>query len=64
MLIFLPHDIYGLAKLEESLTAEKLQKAFESISQSQPHKVEVSLPRFKLTQQFLLYKILARTRES
>ena len=49
MLIFLRHDIYGLAKLEESLTPEKLQKAFKSVSQSQPHKVEVSLPRFKLT---------------
>ena len=43
MLIFLPHDIYGLAKLEESLTHEKLQKAFKFVSQSQPHKVEVSL---------------------
>ena len=56
MLIFLPHDIYGLAKLEESLIPEKLRKAFKSISQSQPHKVEVS--------QLLLYKILARNRES
>ena len=52
MLIFLPYDIYGLAKLEESLIPEK----FKSISQSQPHKVEVS--------QLLLYKILARNRES
>lgn len=60
MLIFLPHGTYGLAKLEESLTHEKLQKAFKSVSQSQPHTVEVSLPRFKLTQQFLLNEILAR----
>ena len=59
MLIFLPHDIYGLAKLKESLIHEKLQKAFKFVSQSQPHKVEVSLPRFKLTQQFLLNEILA-----
>jgi len=44
--------IYGLAKLEESLTHQKLPKAFKFVSQSQPHKVEVSLPRFKLTQQF------------
>ena len=56
MLIFLPHDTYGLAKLEESLIPEKLQKAFKSISQSQPHKVEVS--------QLLLYKMLARNKES
>ena len=60
MLIFLPHDINGLAKLEESLTHEKLQKAFKSVSQSQPQEVQVSLPRFKLTQQFLLNEILAR----
>ena len=60
MLIFLPHDTYGLAKLEESLTHEKLQKAFKFVAQSQPEKVAVSLPRFKLTQQFLLNEILAR----
>ena len=59
MLIFLPHDLNGLAKLEESLTHEKLQEAFKFVSQSQPQKVEVSLPRFKLTQQFLLNEILA-----
>ena len=59
-MIFLPHDTYGLAKLEESLTPEKLQKAFKSVSQSQPQKLAVSLPRFKLTQQFLLNEILAR----
>ena len=59
MLIFLPHDIYGLAKLKENLIHEKLQKAFKFVSQSQPQKVEVSLPRFKLTQQFLLNEILA-----
>ena len=59
MLIFLPHDLNGLAKLEESLTHEKLQEVFKFVSQSQPQKVEVSLPRFKLTQQFLLNEILA-----
>ena len=60
MLIFLPHDTYGLANLEESLTHEKLQNAFETVSKSQPHNVQVSLPKFKLTQQFLLNEILAR----
>ena len=59
MVILLPHDTHGLGKLEEGLTHDKLQKALESVAQSRPHKVEVSLPRFKLTQQFLLNDILA-----
>ena len=60
MVILLPHDIHGLGKLEEDLTHDKLQKALALVSQSHPHKVEVSLPRFKLTQQFKLNEILAR----
>ncbi len=59
MVILLPHDTHGLAKLEEDLTHDKLQKALALVSQSHPHKVEVSLPRFKLTQQFKLNQILA-----
>ena len=58
MVILLPHDTYGLAKVEESLTHDKLQKALACLSG--PYKVKVSLPRFKLTQQFLLNKILAK----
>ena len=60
MVVLLPHDTHGLAKVEEGLTHDKLHKAIESVSQSRPHKVEVSLPRFKLTQQFLLNNILAK----
>ena len=60
MVILLPHDIHGLGKLEEDLTHDKLQKALALVSQSHPHKVEVALPRFKLTQQFKLNQILAR----
>ena len=60
MAVLLPHDTHGLAKLEESITHDKLNKALESVSQSHPHKVEVSLPRFKLNQQFLLNSILAK----
>ena len=59
MVILLPHDTYGLAKLEESLTHERLQQALASVSQSHPQKVEVSLPRFKLAQQFALKDVLA-----
>ena len=59
MVILLPHDNYGLAKLEKRLTHEKLQKAFESVTQDF-HKVMVFMPRIKLTQQFLLNDILAK----
>lgn len=59
MVILLPHDTHGLAKLEEDLTHERLQQAIASVSQSHPQKVEVSLPRFKLTQQFALNDVLA-----
>ena len=59
MVILLPHDTHGLAKLEESLTHERLQQAFASVSQSHPQKVEVSLPRFKLIQQFAVNDVLA-----
>ena len=59
MVILLPHDTYGLAKLEESLTHERLQQALASVSRVHPEKVEVSLPRFKLTQQLKLNYILA-----
>lgn len=57
--ILLPHDTYGLAKLEENLTHERLQQALASVSRAHPEKVEVSLPRFKLTEQFKLNDILA-----
>jgi len=60
MVILLPHDTYGLAKLEESLTHERLQQALASVSQSHPQKVEVSLPKFKLTQQFQLKEMLTK----
>lgn len=60
MVLLLPHDVHGLAKLEESLTHDKLQKALQSVAKSRPYKVEVSLPRFKLMQQFLLNKVLEK----
>lgn len=60
MVILLPHNTHGLAKLEEDLTHDKLHKAFQRVAKSHPHKVEVSLPKFKLTQQFLLNNILEK----
>ena len=60
MVILLPHDTYGLAKLEESLTHERLKQALVTVSKSNLRKVKVSLPRFKLTQQFQLKEILIK----
>ena len=60
MVILLPHDTYGLAKLEEDLTHERLQQALASVSQSISENVEVSLPRFELIQQFKLKEILVK----
>ena len=59
MIVLLPHDTCGLAKLEESLTHERIQQALVSVLRAHPQKVEVSLPRFKVTQQFKLNDVLA-----
>ena len=60
MFILLPHDTHGLAELEESISHEKLQRALAAVSQSHPVQVDVSLPSFKLTQQFQLKEILIK----
>lgn len=60
MIILLPHEVDGLVKLEEDLTYDKLQRAIESVSEEVERVVKVSLPRFKVTQQFLLNDILAK----
>ncbi|XP_068686314.1 leukocyte elastase inhibitor-like [Montipora foliosa] len=60
MIVLLPHEIQGLAKLEEELTNDKLDEVIESLSKVYPEKVEVSLPRFKFTQEFHLNDILSK----
>ncbi|CAH3160364.1 unnamed protein product, partial [Porites lobata] len=60
MLILLPQDKYGLASVEASLTHDKLQKAI-ALTQVQPSgEVKVYLPRFNMTQEFQLKKLLAK----
>ena len=49
MIVLLPHEIQGLAKLEEELTNDTLDEVIESLSKVYAGKVEVSLPRFKFT---------------
>lgn len=60
MIVLLPHEIQGLAKLEEELTNDTLDEVIESLSKLYAGKVEVSLPRFKFTQGFHLNNILAK----
>ena len=56
MLILLPDDVDGLPALEHSLSAGNLEKWVASLSYA--HEVIVSLPRFKITQQFELSSTL------
>ena len=56
MLILLPDDVGGLPALEHSLSAGNLEKWMTSLSYE--HEVIVSLPRFKITQQFELSSTL------
>ena len=56
MLILLPDNVDGLPALERSLTAANLEKWTASLSYA--HEVIVSLPRFKITQQFELSSTL------
>ena len=59
MVIYLPKEINGLAKLEEQMTYDSLQKSLSSLDASMDE-VEVFLPKFKLTQQFDLNAILSK----
>jgi serine protease inhibitor len=56
MLILLPDNVDGLPALERSLTAENLDQWMASLGYE--HEVIVSLPRFKITQQFELSSTL------
>lgn len=60
MIILLPHKVDGLVKLEKALTYDKLQRAIKSVTGKSERIVKVSLPRFKVTQQFLLNDFLAK----
>ncbi|XP_078385086.1 leukocyte elastase inhibitor-like [Oculina patagonica] len=59
MVIYLPNETHGLAKLEEKLTYDNLQESLSLLDASMDE-VEVFLPKFKLTQQFDLNNILSK----
>ena len=60
MVIFLPKETHGLAKLEEKMTYDKLQESLSSLMYASLDEVEVFLPKFKLTQQFDLNDVLSK----
>ena len=60
MLILLPQDKYGLKSVEAGLTYDKLQKAIALTQVQRSLGVKVYLPRFKMTQQFQLNRLLAK----
>ena len=55
MVIFLPQEIEGLANFEQSLTPSNLRAW---LSRLQGQKVEVYLPKFKMTSEFQLAEVL------
>jgi serpin B len=57
MIIFLPNDMSGLPALEQALTASNTQKWLRQLGPVS--KVVVTMPRFKLTQQFELESTLS-----
>ena len=61
MVIFLPKETHGLAKLEQKMTYDNLQESLSCLDKSVlMDEVDVFLPRFKLTQQFDLNDILSK----
>ena len=56
MIVFLPRAVDGLAKLESSLTADRLA---DWLARMTTQEVDVTLPRFKVTAEFRLDQALA-----
>jgi serpin B len=60
MILLLPDEIDGLTKLEKSLSYEKLDKAISQLRKTRKEEVEVTLPKFKLAEQFSLKDVLSQ----
>jgi serpin B len=56
MVVFLPRKVNGLAEFEKSFTTGK---ALDALSHMRQDKVRVTLPRFKMTQEFELARVLS-----
>ena len=60
MVIFLPVKTDGLGSLEGKITYDNFEKSLSTLDSSRPEKMEVFLPKFKLTQQFSLNDVLSK----
>ncbi len=60
MIIFLPNRVTGLADLENKLTFYNVKKWINELMNSYERKVLVYLPKFKITYEIKLAKILAK----
>jgi serpin B len=57
MIVLLPKEIEGISKIEKSLTAENLDKWLGKLRKQE---VRVYFPRFKMTSEFDLLKVLSK----
>ncbi|XP_052766202.1 serpin B4-like [Mya arenaria] len=57
MVLFLPHEVEGLSKLEQALTREHLEKI---LAESKSETVDVYLPKFKMETQLTLKETLQK----
>ncbi|XP_031557330.1 leukocyte elastase inhibitor-like [Actinia tenebrosa] len=60
MIILLPDEVDGLSKLEDSLNYSKLDEAIGHLKMAPKEEVEVTLPKFKLSEKFSLKEVLSK----
>ncbi len=60
MVIFLPSELDGMAKLERQLNADTFQKWTKSLDESEEVPVNVSLPKFKTEQKYDLKDVFKK----
>lgn len=60
MIILLPDEVEGLSKLEESLSYSKLDDSIGHLRKAREEEVEVTLPKFKLSEKFSLKEVLSK----
>ncbi len=60
MIVFLPKDRAGLARLEKEVTYARVKEWMDLLSRSMERKVKVVFPKFKTTSAFQLADVLSR----
>ena len=60
MMVFLPDNPDGLTAFEQSLSANSLSQWIEKLGESEMRQVQVTFPKFKMTQEQEMAKVLSR----